>query len=183
MILVEGPDNSGKSTLVRQLIKEFDLLECSRPHGPPKTPTELLSRATSILLKQDDKKYITDRHPLFGEDIYGPILRNRNMWTEIQEEYDRLKNMLLTSSTEGLTYIIYCRPPDEVVLNLNTHEVKDYDTPQHLKALYHNADKVLKAYDEKIEPLADFTYNYKDKYSYDLLITQLRKEYFKNECK
>ena len=181
MIIVEGPDNSGKSTLVSQLSKEFNLLVAERPHGPPKSVEDLIDRATKLLLKQDKKRYIIDRHPIFGEDIYGPILRGHNKWLENEDIHYSLVSLLKHSQERKSTFIIYCRPPDEVVLNLSTHQVKDYDTKEHLKSLEEKASEVLKAYDSKMDSWANFKYNYKDPNSYELLINTLRKEYF-DEC-
>ena len=60
---------------------------------------------------------------------------------------------------KGDVFIIYCRPPREVVLNLKTHQVKDYDTPSHLKALTKKSGEILDCYDENLRPFA-YLYDY-----------------------
>ena len=181
MIIIEGPDNSGKSTLIDSLVKDFNLLIADKPHGPPKNIADLVNRTSKLLLRQDSARYILDRHPLFSEAIYGPILRNKNLWDENKTMRDALLNILDNANSEGTVFIIYCRPPDEVVLNFDTHLVKSYDTTEHLEGLKNKGHEIIKAYDNLMSSWADFKYNYKEKDSYKLLTQKLRKEYF-HEC-
>ena len=178
MIIVEGPDNSGKSTLIKSLIKDFNLLLAEKPHGPPQNVNDLIYRSSKLLLKQDQKRYIVDRHPLISEKVYGPALRNKDLWEEKKLTYCSFMDILNDSSLAGSVFIIYCRPPNEVVLNLSTHEVKGYDTAEHLEALKSNLQKVVEGYDNIMSLWADFKYNYKDSNSYELLTKKLKEEYF-----
>lgn len=182
MILIEGPDNSGKSTLVEQLTVEFNLFKCDRPHGPPKTPEELYNRTMDVQNFYKSRMFIMDRNPIIGENIYGPILRNQNMWDLIPEE-DKLDcEANFFSKIIGHTiFLIYCRPPREVLLDLSTHQVKDYDTKEHLESLSKNKSRIVDAYDRFMSEWATYTYNYKDPLSLDNLKETLRKEYL-NEC-
>lgn len=181
MIIIEGPDNSGKSTLINSLVKDFNLLIADKPHGPPKNIMDLVSRTTKLLLRQDSTRYILDRHPLFSESVYGPILRDKNLWESNKPIKDLLLTILNQANSEGTVFIIYCRPPDEIVLNLDTHQIKSYDTIEHLEGLKNKSHEILEAYDNLMSSWANFKYNYKEKDSYKLLTKKLRKEYF-HEC-
>lgn len=178
MIIVEGPDNSGKSTLIASLVKDLDLLIAERPHGVPGSVNDIISRTSKLLLKQDQKRYILDRHPLFSEPIYGPILRKKNLWEDNPTVHGVLLTILTNSHSEGSVFIIYCRPPDKVVLDLHTHQVKEYDTAEHLEGLKSKSHEIVKAYDKMMSNWADFKYNYCEPGSYELLTQKLRKEYF-----
>lgn len=177
MILIEGPDNSGKTTLLNKLKKDLKLREYKRPHGAPKTPEDLLRRAILVSFKEANKNYIMDRHPLIGEVIYGSILRGENKWDYLKDEYKVLNELFLDHINKGKLFLIYCRPPTEVVLNLKTHVVKDYDTKEHLEALANNSEKILREYDKKIEPIANHVYNYTDTNQYQYLINHIKGEY------
>ena len=182
MILVEGPDNSGKSTLIDQLTKEFNLFKCERPHGPPKTPQELYNRTMDVQNFYASKMFIMDRNPVIGESIYGPILRGHDMWTDIpsSDRIDCEANLFSKLITHTI-FLIYCRPPLETLLDLSTHQVKDYDTKEHLESLSKNKAKIVDAYDKFMSRWATYTYNYKCPFALKDLVSTIRKEYMQNE--
>ena len=147
MIIVEGPDNSGKSTLIKNLAKDFKLrtLKCSR-HGPPIDGNDNYQRTQEIIeraLKFPDNNIIVDRISLIGEEIYGPILRGKNLWVEYPEKKRNLWNSLRCLNT----FFIYCRPPNNKVLDLSTHELKKYDTKEHVLSVSINKDLIVNTYD------------------------------------
>ena len=74
-------------------------------------------------------------------------------------------------------FIIYCRPPMDKIMNMETHQVKDYDTPEHLKALKRNVVSIIDAYDLKMWLCQAHTYNYTKSDALKNLILTLRKEY------
>lgn len=74
IIILEGPDGGGKTTLAQRLAKEHHFRVIKT--GPPQ-PGENLLRSYSFSLASalaDDRPVVFDRHYL-GESIYGPILR------------------------------------------------------------------------------------------------------------
>ena len=76
LIVVEGPDGSGKTTLVDYLAKELDghTIHCGVPVGHPMI--EYVDAATKGL--REGPVTIMDRFHL-GEQVYGPIMRNGDM--------------------------------------------------------------------------------------------------------
>lgn len=182
MILVEGPDNSGKSTLIEQLTARFNLFKCERPHGPPKSAEELYFRIKDFQNFYKSKMFIMDRNPVIGESIYGPILRNHNMFEDLDtQDQIEFEAELFSKITTKTIFLIYCRPPLEVITNLETHQVKDYDTEEHLKSLSLNRYKIVQAYDDVMSHWAHYTYNYKDPEALNDLIKTIEKEYINNE--
>ena len=118
MIIVEGPDGCGKSTLIKQLLHRIPKLEFGEHSpGPPKSAEEYLARAAKWLIKPQEKtrNIILDRF-LFSEQVYGPVLRGKLIIT--QKEMDILEAKLL----EHDPLIIYCRrPPHKLHLNDKDH--------------------------------------------------------------
>lgn len=118
MIILEGPDGSGKTSLMSTLLDRFPRIEeherASTSKGGPVqnifewAKDDILSWGTQPLS-------FYDRHPLISEPIYGEHIRGKfdGRFTDALGE-DLGMHMFLT----GL--IIVCLPPkSEVVINVN----------------------------------------------------------------
>lgn len=75
MIVVEGPDGSGKSTLVRRLQRDLGLPVAPRVVGSDTLALVDLTRWTEENVNRGFVPMIFDRHRLISEPIYGPLLR------------------------------------------------------------------------------------------------------------
>lgn len=113
MIIVEGPDGAGKTTLIRQLQEKWPDLEVA-PRVVSKDAEAMvdLQMWVNDNLSQGPQYKIFDRHRLISEFIYGPILRKEQqpgfssdiwVWHSLRR-FERLRPVL-----------IYCLPPLEVV--------------------------------------------------------------------
>lgn len=119
MIVVEGPDGSGKTTLIRHLARET---------GLPVAPRVVSKNAEAMVdLKQwvEDnvnagfQATIFDRHRLFSEPIYGPILRQH--FEPGFDDPDWFRTQLY-SFYQARPVVIYCLPPFEVVWSNVEHD-------------------------------------------------------------
>jgi hypothetical protein len=104
MIIVEGPRNSGKTTLVTNLSLAFELPEYDyEPDGSK--PYDLIKVLADVKQWPRKPTGIYDTHPLIMEYIYGPLLRKR-----ILPEFD---NLMLRDPVQFMAanaIIIYCCP-------------------------------------------------------------------------
>lgn len=154
MIIVEGLDNSGKSTLIQQLSEQFKL------------PTAHAHRSSALELKSISewhcwaaacpKPIILDRHPAISDLVYGPIIRSSTVTTiELAEHYRKDH------------YLIFCCPTLETIRA--TYEDRDQmkGTHQNLNDLYHEYLDVMMT----LEP--DFVYDFVNPRSYAALVTNL----------
>jgi hypothetical protein len=90
LLVLEGPDGTGKTTLARALEKRgYQYVH----NGPPPEGVGLFEHYTRQLLKSFDQKVVFDRLHL-GELIYGPVMRGKSL---ITVEQFRLLNRLLFS--------------------------------------------------------------------------------------
>lgn len=109
MIIIEGPEGSGKSYLAKQLAEATDL-PVHHFGGPPKSAEEharQLKKSMQLL----DTLVIQDRSPWVSEPVYNVALRSEEHMVKWPHYWSGiiLKKMK----------IIYCRPPDETIrLNL-----------------------------------------------------------------
>lgn len=112
MILVEGMDNSGKTTLIQTLIRESKgrgYLRALVSLGPSKPEHEQRDWARTQLFSSGNP-IIYDRFLPICDIVYGGVLRGGSIWTinsPYLKELKQLKNPL----------IIYCRPPKETILS------------------------------------------------------------------
>jgi len=137
MIILEGPDSSGKTTLAHAL---SEVLGIPIHHfgGPPEDPAELSKRIEFMFDNSDH--LIFDRVPLISEQVFS-ILRNwngMNILTRSNAYYVRLQKIN--------PIIVYCRPPADSLIHCN-HEIKGHDTEEHIKAVEANRGVLLERYD------------------------------------
>jgi hypothetical protein len=145
IIVVEGPDGSGKSTLIDNLrIESKRHFVTLRRSGPPQDVVEI----TSVLnwmsyMKDGIVPLICDRHPLISEPIYGRILRNKNL---LDGEYDRndMVNYLAT-----IDRVIYCRPSIDVI----TRAMQDN---HQLIGVREKIEEIVTLYDQVMQAIEEF---------------------------
>ncbi|RMH22120.1 MAG: hypothetical protein D6698_01805 [Gammaproteobacteria bacterium] len=156
-IIIEGPDGSGKSTLARHIAQHVPLT-LKRGEGPSRSTEEIIARAWRYL-KMDGMLF--DRHPCISEPIYGQF---RTPPTAIPQQYiDRLYR--------SKPLIIYVRGL------AGPHQLKDYDTKEHIGLMQSNEDRIRAAYEDWAPGHATVTYSVE---SGDLdAITELCKEFCK----
>jgi GTPase SAR1 family protein len=113
MIVVEGPDGSGKTTLIKEIQSEFAVTIA--PRVVSKEAEALLD--LRVWVEQNNRKLdqgvVYDRHRLISETIYGPILRDGT-----EPGFDDI-NWLAEQMHQFYAkrpVIIYCLPAKGVVL-------------------------------------------------------------------
>jgi len=133
LIVIEGPDGAGKSTLMNSLRLKFDrramfVTRASKPAGFNQLTDELIWLA----MVPDTSIVFCDRHPYISEQVYGPILRDKSVFPEM-------------SATTSLMYermlgIVYCRPPRDTIKRQLMLE-------DHIPGVPQNIDRLIDAYD------------------------------------
>lgn len=139
MIIIEGPDNSGKTTLGAKLQRDLEipLLHSIRP---PKSSDEqqVLQHSYAQLTP---KRVILDRVYAISEPIYGPICRGKSDLGKLGE------NALMDLMSRDYL-VIYCRPLDKVILK--------NDGRDQMEGVLENHEAIIRAYDRAFEDLCAF---------------------------
>ena len=84
MIIVEGCDNTGKTTLIKNLTKRFPILEPIKSPGPGPDLARWICK--ELLVNKHSKVKIYDRF-FFSEFVYGPVLRGGVCYKPNEEEF------------------------------------------------------------------------------------------------
>lgn len=130
MIIIEGMDNSGKSTLARYIAERCGL-RVQESEGPPRSPEEINERCRRYETLQNT---LLVRHPAVSNAIYGHFRPEGDPITaDIREQFYGAGHL-----------IIYCDPVDRDLDD--GHVVKDHDTPEHLAMLRAQKAEILELY-------------------------------------
>lgn len=143
MIVLEGPDGGGKSTLITRLAERLDFQveprACNSEHGI--NMTTLKDWVDADLSRSVRSHGVYDRYPLISEPIYGPLTRGR-----MADGFEDVKwmGLALLSMYELEPLMIYCLPPlDAVRRNVQaTHGM----TTEHMSQVNHQIRAIWHAY-------------------------------------
>lgn len=110
MIVIEGPDGAGKSTLAEVLSVKFNLPMHERASDSVAGPVDNLFKwAYDDVVSMPDREIsVYDRHPLLSEYVYGPIVRSTLPEGFTTTTAHRLIRMMAAS-----VLVVLCRPPSE----------------------------------------------------------------------
>ena len=156
MIILEGCDNAGKSTLALQLAEDLKIFH-ARSFKKPKSLQDILSHHR--WLSECPAQVVTDRHPTISELVYGPIIRQNTL--SCLTEAKRVASL-------QTTYLVYCRPPFHTM-------VSTLGQRKQMDGVLDRFHALSKAYDELMEILQpDFTYDFSNPHHYQELIDDYR---------
>jgi len=133
MIILEGFDNSGKTTLGKQLaeLHGFDYIHSP---GPLDRGFGMFNWALQEIAAQ--RMAIYDRLSPISDTIYAPIVRGQRSAYETHIEGILIRQLI----AQRPHIVIYCRPSDEAIFRFGEREQMD--------GVKENAIKLLESYDE-----------------------------------
>lgn len=133
MLVFEGPDGAGKTTLMNQFQEAFDLPIAPRVVSKDAEAMVDLREWVDQQLDQGFSMTMFDRHRLISEPIYGPILRDEPEagFNEMKWLAPRMKRFY-----ELKPLIIYCLPPLEVVMKNIESDDDNKVVRQKIKSIY-----------------------------------------------
>lgn len=145
-IIIEGPDNAGKSTLAK-MIGEALGRQVIPSEGREKYDGEINDRVNRYF--KDYNNVIFDRHPVVSQAVYFICGNKTNVNEELVEKFYKQQNIY-----------VYCRPL--IGRKLKGHVVKDYDDPAFLEEIEKKYDSLVAAYDKWALEKANFIYRIGD---------------------
>lgn len=129
MIIIEGLDATGKSTLCEAIHKETNW-PVQVSEGPEKHPGEIIDRCLRYMLLPHHT--IFDRHPIISQSIYGPLSGKSTIPPGILQELKRRDPLIIEASSS----------------NKFEHTIKAHDTPEHLDLIIKKREQIKLSYKE-----------------------------------
>ena len=142
MIIIEGPEGSGKSRLA-DLLRRNTSFEVHHFGAPPSSIEELdrrLDRSREMLTLP----VIQDRSPWVSEPIYSVLLGQGPVTT-----WPAYVGGLRAMNAK----VIYCRPPDETIRDSMCQSPKTYKNATYEKRILLNASWLISLYDDFMDQL------------------------------
>lgn len=153
MIVIEGADNTGKTTLIESLAKEFRL-PTIKSFRPPTVKTIIDFHNWA---KAAPRTPVMDRHPAISDYIYGHILRGESP-----------SDPQLIQFLRNQVFLVYCQPPIDTIRGT-------YLDRAQLEGTHENLDRILSEYESLMSSLEpDFTYDYTNPKSLNALYTHIQ---------
>ena len=138
MVIVEGVDGSGKTTLVNYLAGQFNL-KAEKSPGPVDIKEYWTWIDATIRREKAGEKWIYDRHAFFSEQVYS-ILRKEN--------HHRVYSPMTVSQMRALINcnptVIYCRPFEETIMDRLLDKDQMEGVPEHWGDLLRRYDTLMK---------------------------------------
>jgi hypothetical protein len=154
MIIVEGMDNTGKSTLIQSLSSQLKL-PMARTYRMPQSEEDITRWHNWA--NACPYPIILDRHPAISDLVYGPVVRNTAPHSSLRS----------ASACRNGHYLIYCRPHWDTI-------ARSYDEREQLDGTHGKLPQLLKAYDNLMDELdPNFIYNWENPKALPALITHL----------
>lgn len=135
IIIVEGPDNAGKTTLALHIAKA--MRACFLKVERPSRGVDLIAlRRILETAESYSGVVVADRHVCISEPIYGKIIRGGHDLDdrEVELSYDQID------------VLIYCRPPMHAIMS------SIQDRPQ-MEGVIENTQAIIHVYDEVMQEI------------------------------
>lgn len=130
IIVVEGPDNGGKTTLAQYLAKQLRAVFVKVER--PRRAVDLTAYQNILeVARSYSGIVVTDRHVAISEPIYGKIVRGGH----------DLKEADILLCLDRLDAVIYCRPPIERIIATISERAQ-------MEGVVENTTAIVQAYDD-----------------------------------
>lgn len=151
-LILEGPDNAGKSTLARFLQDHVPHVVYMHPGGAPKdmaAEAKCVEDQASFLL--NNEFCILDRTTTISQRVYNP-----------DPTADRYRAEQLRRMQDLGALVVYCRPSTDQMMAVDKFLWKDYDTEEHKQKIIQRQHEFIQRYDEIMRRTAHVAYDFGD---------------------
>ena len=146
MIIFEGPEFAGKSTLAQTYIEEHPEYTLVHTGGPPEDDETLRNRIMSQLITTGN--VVFDRSPIITEIIYGQMNGINPSGLSDEELVEYLQALMDMNPV-----IVYCRPSDALIEKYRAIPAemitgdKPHKTVEHVRQVQEKMEMLRASYD------------------------------------
>lgn len=133
MLIVEGPDGAGKTTLVKELSEKLGWPIAEKAVGSDTKALTDLKKWVEKNVNDGWQNVIFDRHRLLSEPVYGPVLRpvGSPEWYDVDWQEEMFCKFLAAQPL-----IIYCLPSHETLCQNIEGDPENEIVRDHIDQIY-----------------------------------------------
>lgn len=151
-VILEGADNSGKTTLARTIENgAIGLARYWHAGGPPRTREDeltcLIQQSGMVL---ETCQYIMDRVTAISQQVYNP---------DPTLEASRKARLQLLAKARGVI-IVYCRPSTDRLLRAQDLTWREEEDDAHRQKIINNLHVFVERYDQVMQQVPCIQYDY-----------------------
>lgn len=151
MIILEGPDGGGKSTLATWLSQRWGW-PIVHTGGPLTSREDFISRVADLNLLDPPFSMIVDRTPFISDRVYSIVNPNPPVTTE--EDFQKMMIRVRP-------IIIYCRLADPArMLSLVSKAAKSHKPAEYLDRVQAKHSLIVQNYDRIMAPIHHLTFDW-----------------------
>lgn len=163
-VVLEGPDNAGKSTLAKAIRTECNRVTYYHPGGAPSDAhDEEVCLTTQRNFFESSGQFLFDRVTCISQQVYNPNPSADEARKAFAQHMVRRPNMV----------VVYCRPPNETLMDVGNYTWRAEETEEHRQKIITRAAEFIARYDEVMLQVPTIFYDWKDEVHASLIVRKL----------
>lgn len=153
LVIIEGPDGAGKSTLIQNLVAMGGFVSI-HTGGPPRDRQDLEDKLDKIKLAFDiagDDILLLDRHPAVSDPIYSKVSGSRSFMTP---------GFLGEQVWSMHPVFVYCRGSADSMRKNISKTPKAHKSPEQLLQVIQHHGEIVQLYDAFFSLVPHIKYNW-----------------------
>lgn len=143
MVVVEGADNSGKTTFAKSLGMAYFSA------GAAPNDAKELKACLRDQRNRAGMHCVQDRLTCISQQVYSDAPEACLLMRDL-EEIVEIPQLI----------VVYCRPPERTLMDLSTHQQKSYDTEENMEKIARRQMEYVQRYDDLMERIPHVLYDW-----------------------
>ena len=162
-ILLEGPDNAGKTSLAMRLVEALGdkKVRYFHPGGRPETLQDEINCLNEQYSVLKENQCILDRCTAISQQVYNP------------DGMDHTRQQAMLSMMAMAPTVIYCRPSTDKLMRVKEFTWRDGESEEHKQKIISNQHMFIERYDAIMSKLPCVAYDYEDEPHREIIFTKL----------
>lgn len=161
-LILEGPDNAGKTSLANRLRNHVSVRYFHPGGRPVDFDHEVRCMEEQFDLLSTSVNLIIDRITAISQQIYNPDPAHDDLRMSEREAILTLNPV-----------IVYCRPSTDKLLRVQDLTWREGETEEHKEKIIRNQHTFVQRYDELFAKIPCISYDYEDEPHRELIFTKL----------